>query len=471
MIDKKRELKSIIGFSIGPILSSAIGFLTTPIVTFFIAPEEYAKLNIYLLFQNILSVSIYLALDQSFVRFYNDREDKKKLWRQAIFIPLIISIILAVIVLFNYRFFSDYLFEIKDNYIPIILFCISIPLIVLERFILLWIRMQENAIKYSTFNILLKVSVLVVTVLLMLLYEKTYISAIYGYVIGQIIVDILLVVSNTELLRWHKHTYNSVDVSELVKYAIPLAPVAFISLMLNSTDRIMLNEIGTLTDVGLYSVALRITGLLGILKTCITSFWTPMSLRWKANGVNNEQFNSVMDIVTVCRSLVFGGCLLIKPIIFLLFGEAYRQAMYIFPYLLFYPILYTICEIFLVGILFKKKGYFVTICSVVSLILNIGINFVLIPMLGAIGAACATALCNGIYFFMVMFFSRKCWYKFPIRKMAIVILLMYISAGINTFVHSQVLVTVVNMITLFLTIALYNCTVKKLFMYVRDMKS
>lgn len=463
MIDRTRELKSIIGFSIGPIISSAIGFLTTPIVTFFIAPEEYARLNIYLLFQNILSVSVYLALDQSFVRFYNDKEDKKKLWRQAIFIPLIISIIFSLVILSKYRFFSDYLFEIKDNYIPIILFCISIPLIVLERFILLWIRMQENAIKYSVFNILLKVSVLVVTVLAMLLYEKTYISAIYGCVIGQIIVDIWLVVSNTELLRWRKKTYNRVEVSELVKYAIPLAPVAFIGLMLNSTDRIMLNQIGTLTDVGLYSVALRITGLLAILKTCITSFWTPMSLRWKANGVNNKQFNNVMDIVTICLSLVFFGCLLIKPMIFSLFGEAYRQAMYIFPYLLFYPILYTICEIFLVGILFEKKGYFVTISSVVSLILNIGINFALIPILDAIGAACATALCNGVYFFMIMFFSRKCWYKFPIKKMVSVILLMYISAGINTFVYLQVLVTVVNIATLFITIALYKNVIKETF--------
>lgn len=471
MVDKTRELKNIIGFSIGPIISSAIGFLTTPIVTFFIAPEEYAKLSMYLLFQNILSVSVYIALDQSFVRFYNDREDKKKLWRQAIFIPLIISVVFALVILFNYRFFSDYLFEIKDNYIPIILFCISIPLIVLERFILLWIRMQENAIKYSAFNILLKVSVLVVTVLSMLLYEKTYISAIYGYVIGQIIVDIWLVISNTELLHWRKHTYNTVEIGELVKYAIPLAPVDFISLMLNSTDRIMLNEIGTLTDVGLYSVALKITGLLGILKTCITSFWTPMSLRWKANGVDNKQFNNVIDTITVCLSLVFFGCLLIKPIIFLIFGEAYWQAMYIFPYLLFYPILYTICETFLVGILFKKKGYFVTICSVVSLILNIGINFALIPILGAIGAACATAFCNGIYFFMLMCFSRRCWYKFPIRKMVIVVSLMYISAGINTFVHSQAQVTVVNIVALIITMALYNRTVKKCLNLLKDMKS
>ena len=39
----KKELRSIIGFSLGPIIGSTIGFLITPIVTYFISPEEYDR--------------------------------------------------------------------------------------------------------------------------------------------------------------------------------------------------------------------------------------------------------------------------------------------------------------------------------------------------------------------------------------------------------------------------------------------
>ncbi len=456
MIDKKRELKSIMGFSVGPIVSAAVGFLVTPIITYYISPDEYAKLNMYLLFQNLLSVSVYLALDQAFIRFFNERIDKRRLWRQTIVIPLIIACIIAFVVLGNYKFFSDYLFDIQENYLPIVLFCISIPLVVVERFILIWLRMQEKSLEYSFFSILLKVSVLSVTVLFMMLYEKSYLSAIYGYVLGQMLVDIILMIKNWRLLGCEKRTFVPKEMKELICYAMPLAPADIISLLLNSMDRIMLERLGTMTDVGLYGVSLKVTGLLLILKTCVSLFWTPMSLRWKVNGVDNLQFSKMMDIFVFIFSLVTYMCLFVKPIIFMIFGREYIDAKYSFPYLLFYPILYTMCELFIVGILFQKKGHVITLCNLLSLIINIGLNWKLIPILGGVGAALATAVCNGIYFFTIMAYSRKVWFRFPCVRIIISVICMYIIASINVFVRNEELLIYVNMIAIALTCVMYK---------------
>lgn len=434
----KKEMRSFIGFMLGPLGAAAIGFITTPIITYFIAPEEYAKVNLYQMFQNILSVLIYFGFDQAYVRFFYEERDKNKLWNNSAFIPFIVGCIVSIGIMTNISNFSMYLFTNNKILFPTILLCISVPLIITERFLLLWLRMQEKSFLYSLFNVILKILILGLTVFLMLYYQKSYLSAIYGTVVGQIVFDIILLIICIRMgTNINIKTLDGHFIQKLAKYGLPLAPVTVISMILNSADRFAIKEFSTMEDLGLYAVALKITGLLAILKNCITTFWVPMSLRWYSEGKDNLYFFKVTEIVTGTMSIVCLISFFIKEFIFRLFDAQYINAQYIFPMLMFYPILYTISETFIIGITFRKKGYIITIISIVTLIVDILLNLYFVPKFGAIGAAAATALSNIVYFVGILYYSRKIWYKFPCKKIIISLVILCLAVGLNVSIRSM----------------------------------
>ena len=83
-------IKKLGAFSIGPIVSAFIGFITVPLVTNFISPEEYGKASMFSLVQGILSMIIYLGMDQAFVRefFVFPKNKKNHLMANAMILPL-----------------------------------------------------------------------------------------------------------------------------------------------------------------------------------------------------------------------------------------------------------------------------------------------------------------------------------------------------------------------------------------------
>jgi O-antigen/teichoic acid export membrane protein len=105
-------------------------------------------------------------------------------------------------------------------------------------------------------------------------------------------------------------------------------------------------------------------------------------------------------------------------------GIEYRNAASIFVFLLFIPIFYTISETTTLGIMFSKRTIFNLYVSIISVVTNVIGNYLLIPYLGAKGAALSTAISYLLFFIARTLFSRKLWYKFKLNKYLINILLL-----------------------------------------------
>lgn len=453
---EKQKIANIIYFMTGPIAASIIGLITTPVITFFISPEEFAKANLFQMFQTIISTFVYLGFDQSYVRFFHEKKYKDKVFENSFLLPMLLAVLGAITILLVKNDFASYLFSDSNEILPICIMAISIPLLVLERFLLLNLRMQEKGAAYSSLTLLLKIVILVVTTGLLVFGRRDYKAVIYGSVCGEILYDAILIMYCRKTIK--EITWKKIDI-KVVKafavYSLPLAPIDLISKLLNSTDRIFIKKYLTMTDVGIYATALRVTGLIAIVKSSITSFWVPISFRWSAEGGHEKDYNKVMEIVS---AIMIAGCclgLLIKRYIFLLFGREYREAQYIFPYLMFYPVLYTITETFSIGITIKKKGYIITLISLVSLIVNIGMNIFCVPRFGAVGAAFATAFSNLLYFFSIMIFSRKLWFKFPVKKIIISVLVLCITTTFNVVIKNK-LIYLVNVLSIVSIIIIYR---------------
>ncbi|NRG35224.1 oligosaccharide flippase family protein, partial [Bacillus circulans] len=66
----KQFLSKLVGFSFGPIIGALIAFITIPVTTYFISPEEYGKSGMFTLYLGLVLSLLYLGLDQSYTREY-----------------------------------------------------------------------------------------------------------------------------------------------------------------------------------------------------------------------------------------------------------------------------------------------------------------------------------------------------------------------------------------------------------------
>lgn len=203
-------------------------------------------------------------------------------------------------------------------------------------------------------------------------------------------------------------------------------------------------------------MALKVSNVLSLIQTSFTTFWTPMAFRWNASGEKKEKFEMVSQGVALVMGAIFILILTFKNIIPFFFGDGYENIIYIIPFLMFYPIFYTMSETTTLGIAFSKKTYYNIIVSIVSIIVNLVLNALLIPKFEAIGAAIATGISYLAFFWVRTLISRKLWYEFKISKFIITTIILVIVAFTNCFIKDIIVITLINIVSLISIIVNYR---------------
>ena len=115
-------------------------------------------------------------------------------------------------------------------------------------------------------------------------------------------------------------------------------------------------------------------------------------------------------IITPVMFFIGLSLILVKDIFILLLGEKYRYAAYIMPFLAFQPIMYTISETTVSGLVFMKKSGLQIWAAVGACLTNFVGNTILVPRLGGQGAAISTGLSYIVYFTIRTFLSNRYFY-------------------------------------------------------------
>lgn len=428
-------LKKMGAFSVGPIVGALLGFITVPLITYFISPDEYGRTSMFTLAQGILSMLMYLGLDQAFVREFNEYKDSiKKLMVNALIIPLLMVFVLDIIVVFNARYISFLMFDTREELYAVYFLAIMLPFMIIENFSLLKIRMEEEGLQYSFFSILLKVFLLALTVGFFLVYEKSFRSVVYAMALAEIINGLILFFVALFPLKLSIRDIDKALIKKMLSFGLPLVPAALLSWVLTSMDKIMLRTLCDYTELGLYTAAFKIVSILGIIQTCFTLFWTPVAYRWYESKVDNKQFEMVNNVVAYIMTGMCMCLLLFKDIVAMVLGADFRTAIYIFPFILLYPIMYTMSEATAVGIGFSRKTKYTIVVSASSGLLNILLNYLLIPRFGGVGAAVATGASYIVFFWVRTLISRRLWFKFELKHFFFYTLIIVVNCFVHTFV-------------------------------------
>lgn len=463
--------KKFIQFAMGNGIVLIIGFISSPIITRIISPEEMGKFSMFNTITNLLLLIVLLGIDQSYVRYYYEENEKNrgKLLINCVRIPLSITLLLGVIILIFYKPISEYIIE-EQSLLISALIVIHIVGSIFSRFSLLQIRMKQRAKLYSFLNVFMKIVYLILVGVLFIQYRNNYMTLILATVISNIIMtSVAITLERKEWFNISKATVLRTKSKELIKYGAPFIFSMAVTWIFQSIDRVAIKEFCGYSELGLYSGAMNIIALLNACQGAFTTFWVPVAYeRYSSNPNDKEFFTKVNKIVTFFMLVIAIGLITVKDIVVLLLGNEYRQAMFIFPYLVFMPIMYTISETTVLGINFKKKTKCHIYIAVIAAIFNIIGNIILVPKYGAIGASVSTGLAYIVFFIARTILSNK-YYKvnYNLTRFTIATISTYILATYSSFYRFNNIIVILSLVSMIIICILYKDILKEILNFVK----
>lgn len=464
-MSEKNFLKHFAVIGGGTFINMLLGLLTTPIITRIVNPEEYGQLSIFTMYSGIALMILCLGLDQALVRYYyekNTDEYKKSLLFKCIKLPIIISIIVSIIFI---TLSSIKVVNFQFNTLIITLLFIYTIIQLLNRFSLLSVRLAYKSKLYSILNIMQKLTFILVAFPLIYFSKGNYFfKLVIATIVSAFVVMIYSMIAQSNLWKFGKvdKTVCEISTKELIKYSYPFIISMGITTIFQAIDKISLNRYCSYTDVGIYSSAMSLINIFAIIQTTFNSLWAPMSMEHYANNKKDKTFyQKGNQIITIIMFFIGLSLILVKDVFAILLGEKYRAASYILPLLIFNPIMLTISETTVSGLVFMKKSKLQVVVAVGAFITNFVGNTILVPRFGPQGAAISTGLSYIIFFTLRTILSNRYFYvNFRLRAFYLLTTVSVIYALYNTFIRF-------NIGTI---IGYFGCLVVLIFLYHNDIK-
>ena len=396
-------------YLISNFFSVFLGMAFLPIYTSYLTPNEYGITAIASSISVLFTAIFSLGLIDSFKRFYFDYRGDEKAFKQYIstlvFFVLMFGL-LSILLIINSR-------GIVENYIKGIPFYPYVLMSILQSYFLVFFQIrlaffqnEQKSKKYAFFYI---ASVIMQNVLILLLVVVQRLGA-FGYILAGMISNFVLAVVSVWMLR--AYIISKFDLPKLIaslRYGLPLLPGLISSWLLISADRFILNYLVDSSEVGIYSVGYKISMSMNLLVSSIGIAWMPYFYEMMKGTTENSKKEVARFITYWILVLCFSSLLLSifsKEVIYI-FAPSYYSAFKIVPLVVLGYLLGGFCTILINPLLWKGKTSIVTIATMLSGLLNIGLNFILIPRYLMTGSALSLVLSFLFYLIFIGYYSMK----------------------------------------------------------------
>lgn len=464
-------LKHFLVIGSGTIINMLLALLTTLVITRIVDPVGYGQYSIFTMYLGIVVMVIGLGLDYSLSRFYYEKntvEYKRALLFRCVQLPFIFSVGFGIIVIF---LSGTGVIKFEFNTLIMACLCICIFAQVIYRFSVLVIRLEYKSKLFSMLKIINRAAYLIIVLpLLWIVDNNDLFIMVIGLTLADLICLVISIFKQAEIwdIKQYKSDECTISQKNLLKYAIPFIPAMGITALFQAIDKIYLNYYCTYTEVGIYSSAMTLIQVFAIIQTTFNTMWAPMQVEHYSKYPDDHTFyQKGNQVITVIMFFIGVSLIFAKDIFSLFLGAKYREVAYILPFLVFNPIMYTISETTIGGLVFKKKSNMQVAVAAGACLTNVIGNSLLVPKLGCQGAAISTGISYVVFFSLRTILANRYYYTdFHLKRFYVLSLIVGVYAFYNTFFEFGI-VTVIGYVVCVVTIScLYYDTVKWMHLYV-----
>lgn len=386
-------IRLLVSFAIGIVSARYLGPSNNGIITY---------VNSYIAF---FTAIVGLGLNGVIIHeFVNHRNEEGKILGTAIFLRFVLGIISAI------AFIG--IINVTDGNDKTVLFVTILQAIQLP--FLCW----DTVNYWYQSNMQSKYSVFAQTVA----YIGAAIYKVYLIVTGKGVVwfgfavslDFILL-AIIYFLLYNKHKEQKMDFSlsiakRLCKSGIPFILANLMVVIYGHMDRIMIKHLmDSNREVGLYSAAITICGIIGFIPVAILDSARPIIA--EAKKENEEKYKLrfrqlVAGVMWICILYSVFITLFSNIIIYLMYGTEYMDANLCLKIAVWYTAFSYLGSARSFWLICENKKRYVFIFSLIGAICNVAMNFMFIPIWGINGAAVATLITQILANFIIPLMFR-----------------------------------------------------------------
>lgn len=393
--DLKNIVKHTSVYSLGTILSKVVSFIMIPIYTRYLSTSDYGVLELITLVASVFSLVLSLRLTSGMLRYYyeyTDELDRNRLV-STILISVTLLAILTVVFISQYTELLSRLvigsMDYADFFVAVL---ISMGFEMSSTISLTYLRILEKSVFFITISLLQLAIGFAFNIYFIVFLDFGVLGILYSMVIANGIACLILSAYTFRKVKLH---FNFPMLKKVTLFSIPMILAGILIFILNMGDRFLLSRLGDLGEVGIYALGYKFGMLLGLFfGSPFLTMWAPKRLEIYQRNTNSDEFYSRILLYFILV-LSFGGLLIslgIRDLLMLLATPEFLPAYRVVPFVILGYAFYNLYYIFDFGFYVHKKIYWYSIINATAVVINIGLNLIMIPKYGALGAAIVTAI-------------------------------------------------------------------------------
>ena len=399
------------------ILVKATGFILLPFFLRLMTQSEFGLYN-YILsivqtFSLVLNLGLYVALSKLY-HSYTLQEQKGDLLFTIFSSLLVFNIFFCAFVYFSGidDWLINNLFDNSTgyrNYKAFIAFAlvVSVFTFMLTNFF----YTTEKIRQVRAYNVYRIVAINSLTLLALFLFHGNSVTLRLGFTYG--IELVLLIVFSFYFFREVNVVYKKAMIQKSLKIGLPIMVSAIFGIVVNFSDKFLLQKYGSLIDLSNYYLAFSFASIITLVFTSLQNVWLPIFMKEKDIQKNFEKTKSLISklfliflILSVSIWLLFDALLWIGVI-----PIKYNDVVWILPLLLITQIFTALTNLISNYLVYFERTDLVSVAGLFVSFISVFLGIWLIPSWGVLGAAITTLVVNFIYliiyYYLVLFFKAK----------------------------------------------------------------
>lgn len=385
-------IENFLVYGLGGIISKVIPLVMVPIVTRIMPTTDYFGIsdlsNTVVQFASALAI---MGMYDAMYRMFFEKEDegyKKGVCSTALVFTVFTSIAVFLLMLMLRDVIAQYFFSDKKYANVVYLSAMATLVGATNSIISAPTRMQNQR----------KIFLIANTISPLLSYSVSIPMLLAGYYVIALPLAAVISGATMELAfgvlnhKWFNlKQFDRKLLKQLLVIAVPLLPNFLIYWVFNSFDKVMITNMIGIGAAGIYSVGSKLGHASQLIYTAFAGGWQYFAFATMKEENQVESNSRIFEYLGVISFAATGFvCALSHTIFKLLFTESYLSGYIVAPYLFLAPLLQMLFQVAANQFLIVKKTWPNLFVLSAGAVLNVFLNYLLIPVLGIEGASIAT---------------------------------------------------------------------------------
>ena len=384
--ESSKVLKSGIWYTISNFIVKGLAFITMPIFTRIMTADDVGMFSNLIAWFNILAIIATFELYSSVsIARFDFKNDLNKYISSNLFLGSSITLIFYIIVLVFHDFFIELMMIDFKTLNIMFIYLLVYPAIQMFQ-IKNQVKYNYKPIVFVTLSNALISSI--ASIVLTLIFVNKLNGRIIGYFTPMIIISFVVYI----YLMFEGKSINKKYWSYALKISFPLILHLLAGYLLSSVDKIMITKMVSSHANALYSVAYTISQVIAILWMSMNNAWSP----WAYEKMDNKEYDSLFKnskpYLIFFLIVVFLFMLVAPELLLIMGGNEYLETKYVIPPVMIGYVFQFVYSLYVNIEFYHKKQKNIAFGTIIACVINIILNYILIPRFGYIAAAYTTLI-------------------------------------------------------------------------------